>query len=138
MYLERFAIASCRPEMAVLIRVPRFEPASTERECESLHAGVEELDLECSIPDGLALSHQLIEPVDRDGALPFAVDIRAVIGARWLAVDQDMKSHRRCRLGRTEDEVQIAGVEAVDDSATRGVENGPLALYGPIPFQPSH
>jgi len=41
-------------------------PSSAKRECECLHAGIKELDLECSIFHWSFLPDELIEPVPLD------------------------------------------------------------------------
>ena len=85
-------------------------PASTEREGEGLHTRSEKFNVEGPIPHVMALSHQLVEPVRRDGTEALTIGIRAVIVARRLAIDQNAKPHWVPGLGRPENEVQIAGV----------------------------
>src|SRR5271169_4094323 len=129
-----------RASSAPLTGHARHRPASqprpsAERECESLYARAEELDVEGSIRYAIALSDQLVEPVRRDGALPLAVDVGAVIVARCLAIDQNTKPHWLSGLGGAENEVQIAGVKSVDNMTARAIENGSLALNSPVALQ---
>src|SRR6266851_7510282 len=70
-------------------------PWSSEREHEHLDTGVEELDLEPPLADRRGLPDQLVHPLVVRGAGPVLVDIDAVGGARWFAVEADAEAHRR-------------------------------------------
>jgi len=62
---------------------------SAEGKCVGLHAGIEEPDLERVIGNRAALPDELIKPLPGDDAPAVGIDIRAVAGAGWRAVDRD-------------------------------------------------
>jgi hypothetical protein len=66
---------------------------SAERERKDLHAGIEKLDLDLSIGDGLRLSDQLIEALLGNCAVALVVNVNSVSGARRLSIDEHAKSH---------------------------------------------
>src|SRR6266404_2316359 len=66
--------------------------ASAEREHKSLHARVEELDLEVMVLDGARLPDQLIQALLRRRSLALGVRVAAVGGPRRMSVDQDAKT----------------------------------------------
>ena len=63
-------------------------PMSAEGKCVGLHAGIEEPDLERVIGDNTALPDELIKSLPGHDALAVGIDIRAVAGAGWRAVDR--------------------------------------------------
>src|SRR5437016_825416 len=67
---------------------------STEREHESLDAGIEEPDLELTLVDRLLLSYQLIQTLVDCGAVALSVDVQSVRGGRRFAVEEHAKAHR--------------------------------------------
>src|SRR6185295_1383975 len=74
-------------------RRPAFCGGSAERERVRLHAGVQELDLELAIGDGLGLSDHLVQPLLGHRAVASLVNVDAVGRARRLSVDQHAKPY---------------------------------------------
>src|ERR1700679_1658362 len=101
---------------------PQAVPCSPEGESVSLHAGVEEPDLERMVGDRAALPDELVEALPRHDAVARFIDIAAMVVAGRGAVDRDAKSHGLAVRTGPEHQVKIAGVEDVDDSAIALVE----------------
>src|SRR2546425_6204122 len=116
-----------------LARLPCRE--SAERESKSLHAGIEKLDLESSIGDGLRLPDQLIHPLLGDRAVALVVDVDSVSSARRFSIDEHAKAHGSPWHRRSHDELEIAGVKAVRDPPVGLVEHGRRFPYRPIAQQ---
>ena len=108
---------------------------SAEGEGVSLDAGIEEADLEGVVGDRAALADELVEPLSRHQALAFGVDISAVAVAGRSAVDGDAEAHGLAVCRGSEDQMQVAGVEPVDDAPALRVENGMLAADRPVARQ---
>src|SRR5262249_1051861 len=117
-------------------------PSSAEREAKGLRPGVQKLDLEQAIVDGLGLTNELVEPRLRQRPVPLGVAVRAVRGLRRLPVDRDAEANRRSSLAGPHDEIHVAGVEAVHDASPRLLRDGglppdhPLACQGPVVERP--
>src|SRR4030095_300274 len=101
-------------------------------ERKSLHAGIEKLDLELSISDGLRLSDQLIQPLSATRALAWRVNINSVSSPRRLSIDEHAKSHGCASRRRSHDEMKISGVKAVRDPPVGLVQHSDLFLHRPI------
>src|SRR5258708_13144809 len=108
---------------------------SAEGECIGLHAGIEEFDLEAAVGDRTALPHELAHPLTPDDAIALGVDIGAMAVARRLAVDRHAKADRLAVRCGAEDEMQVAGMEAIDDAPIPSVEGGMLPADPPIPAE---
>src|SRR5262249_8899278 len=106
---------------------------SAERECKSLHARIEKLDLKLSISDELQLSNQLIQPLVGNRSVALIVNVNSVSCARRLSIDQHAKSHGSSSRCRSHDEMNIAGVKAVRDPPVGLVQHGGLFPDRPIP-----
>src|SRR5215471_11695925 len=98
--------------------------ASAERERIGLHARIEELDLERAVGDLAVLPHQLVEALAVDRTLAVGIGVGAVVGAGRLAVDGHAEADGLALGRRAEHEMEVAGVEAVDDAAALLVERG--------------
>src|SRR5437016_29938 len=105
---------------------------SAERECKSLHARIDEFDLEQAISDGLGLSDQLIQPLLANRAVALLVDVNSVSGTRRLSIDEHAKSHGSSWHRRPHDEMKIAGVKAVRDPPVGLVQYGELLPHRPV------
>src|SRR5262245_35984022 len=92
---------------------------SAERAHEGLHAVIEKLEFALPIDDGFRLPDQLIETLLGDRADTLLVDVDAMTGTGRLAIDEDAKSHGCAWCGRPHDEMQVAGVKAIRNSAAR-------------------
>jgi hypothetical protein len=99
----------------------RSGSAERERERERLHTGIEKLDFELSIGDGLRLSDQLIDTLFGTCAGAMFVNVNSMSRAWLLSIDQDAKSDGCCRRRWAHDEIEIAGVNRY---ATRGEYRG--------------
>src|SRR5881275_310297 len=95
---------------------------SAERERKSLHARIEELDLELSVSDGGRLSDQLIQPLFGNRAVALVVDVDAVSSAWRLSIDEHAKSHGSSSYRRSHDEMKVARVKTVRDPPAGLVE----------------
>ncbi len=109
--------------------------ASPESERIGLQAAIKKLDLEGSVRDRAALPDELIEPLSGHNAAPLDVDIRAMVFARWFTVDRDTKANRPGVVEGPKYEMQIAGMESVDDAAARCVEKRLLVSDRPVTGQ---
>src|SRR5207244_13150900 len=102
------------------------------REGKSLHARIEELDLELWIRDGRRLPDQLIQALFGHGAVALVVNVNSMSGARRPPIDEHAKSHGRSLRGRAHDEMKIAGVKAVRDPPVGLVQHNGLLTHRPI------
>src|SRR6266516_2222059 len=66
---------------------------SAECERKSLHAGIEKLDLELAISNGLRLTDQLIQPLVGHRAVTLLVNVNAMSRARRLSIEEHAKAH---------------------------------------------
>src|SRR5437899_12164277 len=105
---------------------------SAERERKSLHARIEELDLELSVNDGVRLSDQLIQPLFANRAVASVVDVDSVSRARWLSVDEHAKSHGSSSHQRPHDQMNVASVKAVRDPPVGLVQHDGVSLHRPV------
>ena len=84
-------------------------------------AGIEKVDLERAIGDRPVLPDKLIELLSVHDTLAVGIDVGAMAVARWLAIDRDTEPDGLA-VCRAEHEVEIAGVEPVDNAAVFAVE----------------
>jgi hypothetical protein len=105
---------------------------STEGERKRLHPGIQKLDLELSIGDGLRLSNQLVQPLFGNRAFASLIDVKPASRNCWLPVYEHTKPHGRSSLGRPHDEMKVAGVEAVRDPPAGLVQYNRLSSDCPI------
>ena len=70
-----------------------------------------------------------------DRAVALVVDVGAVGGAPGLVVEQHPEPCRRPWPGRSHDEVEVAGVEPVEDPPLGLVEHDGLSPYRPVAGQ---
>src|SRR6266496_2104484 len=106
-----------------------------EGECVGLNARIEEGDLECVLGDGATLADELVEPLFGHRAVALVVDVGSVGSARRLPVDEHATSYGSPSRGRSHDEMQVAGVEAVGDPPVGLVQHDSLSLHRPITSQ---
>ena len=106
--------------------------ALAEGEGVGLDAGVQEGDLEGAVGDGAGLADQLVQPGVGDCAVARLVDVGAVGGAWWLAVEAHPEPDGTLWRGRSHDQVQVAGVEPIDDPTTCLVQHDGLPLHRPV------
>src|SRR5262245_19562465 len=122
-----------RPAIGLpLLRLRTRSCRSAEREHKSLHAGIEEFDLELTILNRRPLPDHLIQPLFHDPPIPAFVDIVAAIGARRLFVDEYPETNRRPWRRRPHDEVKVPRMEAKRDPAIGRVQRGKPLLHRPI------
>jgi hypothetical protein len=100
-----------------------------------LNAGVEELDRERVISNRAALSDQLVEMLSCHDALPIGIDIDAVTISCRGTVNGDAEPYLLSVHGWTENEMQVAGMEPIDDAAAFLVEHGIFLADRPISCQ---
>src|SRR5208337_3937568 len=110
-------------------------PRSAEGKCVGLHAGIEEPDLERVIGDN-APPDELIKPLPGHDAPAVGIDIRAAAGAGWRAVDRDAETDRLTVRHQSENQMQIARVEPVNDTAVFLIEDGMLSADRPFAREP--
>ena len=111
-----------------------MSPRSAEREGEGLDAGVEELDLELPISDGLRLPDQLVHTGFDNGAVAGFVDVEAVRRSGWLSVEPHAELHRPVAAG-PQDQMEVACVKAEHDAAVDFVEDRGFLADRPIAAQ---
>ena len=106
-------------------------------ECEHvcLDAGCHERDLERAVRNGSRLTKQLIEPLLGDGSAALFVNVESVSVTGRFAIDEYAERHGSTSLTRSHNEVDVAGVEAEEDSATGAVEYARPTLDRPIPCE---
>src|ERR1019366_7221326 len=68
-------------------------PGSAEGEDEELGTGIEELDLERPVDNGLFLPDELIEPLLGERPVAILVDVDSAVSRRRLDVDAHAKPH---------------------------------------------
>src|SRR5215813_14953955 len=107
----------------------------TKREGKRFYSRIDELDLELPVHDGFRLSNQLIHPRLRNSAATLTVHINSVSRAWHVPIDEHAKTCRRSRRQRSHDQMEVAGMEAVGNAATRFLQDDPLSLNGPITSQ---
>ncbi len=90
--------------------------SSSERESVGPDAGLEEFDLDGPVDNRPGLANELVKPVLPHGSPTACVHAGAVIGAGNSAIDRHAKPHRTLG-GSAEDEMEVAGMEAVADPA---------------------
>src|SRR4051794_2185335 len=109
----------------------RSDGVSAEGEDVGACARVEEPDLEGPRADGPALAHELVHPWFGDDALARLVDVEAVVVAGRLAVEQDGEPHGAAAARRRQDQVEVAGLEAVGDRSGGSAEDRGLFVDRP-------
>src|SRR5262245_39318040 len=107
----------------------------TKREGKRFYSRISELDLELPVHDGFRLSNQLIHPRLRNSAATLIVHINSVSCAGHVPIDEHVKTCRSSRHRRSDDQMEVAGMEAVGNAAIRFLQDDPLSLYGPITRQ---
>src|SRR5882724_1395264 len=105
---------------------------SAERKGVRLYARVEESDLKRMIHDRAGIANKLIKPLCRNDALPVRINVSAVRGAWRRSIYRDPKAHWTPVGGRTEDEMQVTRVEAIDDAAILFVQERALIADRPV------
>jgi hypothetical protein len=78
------------------------------------------------------VANKLIEPLRANDPLPFGIHIDTMGTARGLAIDGHDEANRSAVSGRTENEVQVARMEALDDAAILFVQERALIGDGPV------
>ncbi|MNT70680.1 hypothetical protein D3C72_2090930 [compost metagenome] len=81
------------------------------------------------------MTHQLVQPLFGHAATAIRGDIHAVSITRRLAVDRDFEAHRLALHARSQHQVQVSGMEAVDNTAARSRRGGMLGANVPLPVQ---
>src|SRR5215213_2485900 len=125
-FLGRLWAASCTEP-----RVGGSPAALAEGEGVGLDARIQEGDLKGALADRAWLANELVEPWLGDRAVALVVDIRPVGASRGQPVDTHMELHGRLLSCRSHDQVQVAGVEAVEDPPTGLVQRHGPPLHRP-------
>ena len=73
-------------------------------------------------PISAALPDQLVEPLPGHHALAISIDIHAAVVARCRAVDRHTESDGSAVRGRSQDEMEVPGVESAAFTETRPVD----------------
>jgi hypothetical protein len=105
---------------------------STEGERKRPHSGIEKLNLELLIGDGLRLSNQLVQPLFGNRAFASHIEVKSASRDCWLPVYEHAKPHGRSLLSRTHNEMKVAGVEAVRNPSTGLIQYNGLSSDCPI------
>ena len=117
------------------MRIRLTKSSSAECKYVCLDAGCEEGDHERTVGDRSRLANQLIEPLLGYASAALFVGVEAVRIAGTFTVDQYPEHHRSTLRTRSHDEVDVAGVEAEEDSAAGAVEHDRPTFDRPIPFE---
>jgi hypothetical protein len=112
-------------------------PCSTERKRVGANSRIQELNCERAVPYRAFLSGKLIKTGAINDALTLRISVGAVIDARWLSVNGHAKSDRFVVRAGTQDEMQIAGVKSIHNTATFSIEDCILTTDRPIARQAS-
>ena len=107
--------------------------ASAEGEHVCLDTGCEEGDLERAVCDGSRLAYQLIEALLGDDSAAVVVGVESMSVAGRFTIDEYVERHGSTSRTRSHDEVDVAGVEAKEDSPTSAVEYARPTFESPIP-----
>src|SRR5437762_3026665 len=103
-----------------------------ERECKSLHAGIEKLDFELSISDGASWSDQLIQTLVGNCAVALIINVNSVSSTRRLSINEHAKSHGSSWRCRPHHEMKIAGMKVVHDPPVGLVQH--IGLFADCPI----
>ena len=87
------------------------------------------------VSDVAFLADELIQPLAGDGPVAVGIGIHTVIGAGRFAVDGDAEAHRLAVAAGPQHQMQVAGVEAIDDTAAGRIQRGALVGDGPVAGQ---
>src|SRR5471030_1327767 len=121
--------------ISFLRHVEEFALRSAEGEGIGLGAGVQEFDAEGVVGHRAGLPHQLVQALAGDGAAAIGAGVAAMVLARRGAVDGDAEAHRFAISTGTEHQVQVAGMETVDDAPGRMRQRDLLGVGVPVAAQ---
>src|SRR5262249_23794157 len=113
----------------------RFTPksgCSPERESVGVNSRIQELNCERVVTYHIVLSDKLIQTLAVDDALTVRVGVGAVIRARRISVNCHAKSYWFPVRAGTQDEMQIASVKPIHNTATHSIEDRILTCDRPI------
>jgi hypothetical protein len=103
-----------------------------EREYIGFDPACEKGDLKGASIDRSELPDQLVKPRLDKRSVPLVVDVEPMGGSRRNAVEEHAERHGRIGGPRSQDEVDVAGVEAERDPSAGLVENTRPSLDRPL------
>jgi hypothetical protein len=89
---------------------------------------------EDAILNSAMLANQLVKAVLPPRAVAVRIGIHPVIYAGSLAVYRDTEAHWLSTLGGSQHQMEVAGVKAIVDAASRRKQGRDLAFVSPIAF----
>ena len=89
----------------------------SEREDIGPDSGIQEFDLDGSIADRPRLPDELVHTRFAHAPPPFGVNVKAMVGPGRSTIELDAKADGVALGRRAQDEVKIAGVEAIGNAA---------------------
>ena len=92
----------------------------------------EATNLERMVADAARETHQLVQPLSFDDTVTVNVNVDTVIGARSIAIDQDLELHRFAIWGVPWNRMQLPHMETVRDRSFRLRGNSVLCPDAPI------
>ena len=105
---------------------------SAEGKRKGLYARIEKPDFKGVIRNLTVVTNKLIQPLRRHHALPFGIDIDAVRIPGSLAINDHDKPDGLAVRVRAENELQIVGMEPIDDAAIPVVQKRAFIANGLI------
>jgi hypothetical protein len=105
---------------------------SAKRESVGINSRIQEFNCERAVTYRIVLSDKLIRTLAVDNALTVRIDVGAVIRARRISINGHAKSYRFAVRGGTRDEMQIAGVKSIHNTAAYSIEDRILTSDRPI------
>ena len=132
---NKSAAAKTRRRDNILIALVMRAPVLAKSECVGFDTRVQELDLESVVHYRSALTDKLVQPLLGHSALAAGIDVRAMARAGRFAIDLDEEADHLSVRRRTENEMQVAGMEFENDAAVFLIEHGMFGLDRPISTQ---
>jgi hypothetical protein len=104
-------------------RITLESGCSAERESVGINSRIQELNCERAVTYHIVLSDKLIQTLTVDDALTVRIGVGAVIRARCISVNGHAKSYWFAVCAGSQDEMQIAGVKPIHNTATHTIED---------------
>src|SRR6516164_9493172 len=105
---------------------------STERESVGLNSRIQELNCERAVTYHVILSDKLIQTLAVNDPLTVHIGVGAVIRARHISVNGHAKSYWFPVRSGAQDEMQIAGVKPIHNTASHSIEDRIFTADRPI------
>src|SRR5215469_15013518 len=97
-----------------------------------INSRIQELNCERTVTDHVVLSDKLIQTLAVDDALTVHIGVGAVIRARRISINGHAKSYWFPVRAGAQDEMQIASVKPIHNTATHPIEDRIFTCDSPI------